>query len=160
MKIVEFDSVSRFYNGSKALDNISLEIEDKERTVILGPSGCGKTTILRLTAGFVAPDRGTISIDGEIVSRDGRIIKQPEQRNIGMVFQDLALWPHLSVMGNIEFGLKAKGFPRGERKSLILEMLNLVGMESYADRKPAELSGGSNSVWLLRGRWYLNPGFS
>ena len=142
MKIVDIDSVFKFYNGVRVLDSISLEIDEGERIVILGPSGCGKTTILRLIAGFIAPDMGSISIAGELVSRDGHIIRPPEQRNLGMVFQDLALWPHLSVKGNIEFGLKAKGFPKIERKHRIREVLNLVGMAGYADRKPAELSGG------------------
>ncbi len=142
MKIVDMDSVSISYNGETALDNISLEIDAGERIVILGPSGCGKTTILRLVAGFIAPDTGSISIAGEPVSRNRHIIKPPEQRGLGMVFQDLALWPHLSVTGNIEFGLKAKGFPKVERKRRIRRILNLVGMDGYAKRKPAELSGG------------------
>jgi len=142
MKIVKIDSVSKFYNGEKALDNVSLQIDEGERIVILGPSGCGKTTILRLIAGFIAPDRGSISIAGELVSRSGRVIKPPERRNLGMVFQDLALWPHLSVKGNIEFGLKAKGLPKIERERRVGEALDLVGMMDYADRKPAELSGG------------------
>jgi len=116
MKTVTLDSVSKSYKGEKVLDQVSLEINEGERIVLLGASGCGKTTILRLIAGFIAPDMGSISIAGELVARDGRIFRQPEQRNLGMVFQDLALWPHLSVKGNVEFGLKAKGLPKGERE--------------------------------------------
>lgn len=157
MKIVDIDSVSKFYNGGKVLDNISLAIDAGERIVILGPSGCGKTTILRLIAGFIAPDTGSISIAGELVSRDGHIIKPPERRNLGMVFQDLALWPHLSVKGNIEFGLKAKGLPKIERKRRIQEALNLVGMAGYADRKPAELSGGQQQRVALARALVLEP---
>ena len=157
MKIVDINSVSKFYNGTKALDNISLEIDEGERTVILGPSGCGKTTILRLIAGFISPDTGGISIAGEMVSRNGRIIKPPEQRNLGMVFQDLALWPHLSVKGNIEFGLKAKGLPKIERKRRIQETLNLVGMAGYADRRPGELSGGQQQRVALARALVLEP---
>ncbi len=157
MKIVGIDSVSKFYNGGKVLDNISLAIDAGERIVILGPSGCGKTTILRLIAGFIAPDTGSISIAGELVSRDGHIIKPPERRNLGMVFQDLALWPHLSVKGNIEFGLKAKGLPKIERKRRIREVLNLVGMAGYADRKPAELSGGQQQRVALARALVLEP---
>jgi len=141
MKVVLIDSVSKAYNGVKVLENVSLEIHERERIVILGPSGCGKTTILRLIAGFTAPDTGGISLGGETVSRDGRIIKPPEQRNLGMVFQDLALWPHLSVKGNMEFGLKTGGLPKIERKRRIRETLTLVGIADYADRRPAELSG-------------------
>jgi iron(III) transport system ATP-binding protein len=158
MKIVAMDSVSKFYGGEKALDNISLEINEGERTVILGPSGCGKTTILRLIAGFIAPDAGAISIAGKMVSGTGRIIKPPEQRNLGMVFQDLALWPHLSVKGNIEFGLKAKGFPKIERPRRIRETLNLLSMVGYADRKPAELSGGQQQRVALARALVLEPG--
>jgi len=158
MKIVDINSVSKFYNGGKVLDNIFLEIYEGERTVIFGPSGCGKTTILRLIAGFIAPDMGSISIAGEMVSRNGRIIKPPEQRNLGMVFQDLALWPHLSVKGNIEFGLKAKGISKIERERRIQETLNLVGMPDYADRKPAELSGGQQQRVALARALVLEPG--
>jgi len=157
MKIVDINSASKFYNGTKALDNISFEIDEGERIVILGPSGCGKTTILRLIAGFIAPDTGSISIAGELVSRDGRIIKPPEKRNLGMVFQDLALWPHLSVKGNIEFGLKARGLPKTERDRRIREVLDLVGMAGYADRKPAELSGGQQQRVALTRALVLEP---
>jgi len=142
MQIVALHSVSKYYNGEKVLSNISLEINKGERIVILGPSGCGKTTVLRLIAGFIAPNTGAVSIEGKLVSRSGRIIKPPEQRNLGMVFQDLALWPHLSVKGNLDFGLKAKGLPKKERKHRIHKVLDLVGMADYVDRKPAELSGG------------------
>ena len=158
MKIVDINSVSKFYNERKVLDNICLEIHEGERTVIFGPSGCGKTSILRLIAGFIAPDMGSISIAGEIASQNGRIIKPPEQRNLGMVFQDLALWPHLSVKGNIEFGLKAKGIPKFEREQQARETLNLVGLTDYADRKPAELSGGQQQRVALARALALEPG--
>ena len=157
MKVVHIDSVSKAYNREKILNNVSLEIDEGERIVILGPSGCGKTTILRLIAGFVAPDTGGITLSGEVVSRDRRIIKPPEQRNLGMVFQDLALWPHLSVKGNIDFGLKARGLPKIERKRRIRETLNLVGMVGYADRKPAELSGGQQQRVALARALVLEP---
>ncbi len=157
MKIIDIDSVSKLYDGEKVLDNISLEIAEGQRIVILGPSGCGKTTILRLIAGFIAPDTGSISIGGELVSKSGRIITPPEQRNLGMVFQDLALWPHLSVKGNIEFGLKAKGVPKTERERRIQETLNLVGMRHLAERKPAELSGGQQQRVALARPLVLEP---
>jgi ABC-type Fe3+/spermidine/putrescine transport system ATPase subunit len=157
MKIIDMDSVSKLYNGAIALDNISLEIDERERIVMLGPSGCGKTTILRLIAGFVAPDTGSISIAGELASKNGRIIKPSEQRNLGMLFQDLALWPHLSVKGNIEFGLKSKGMPKAERERQIKETLSLVGMRDYADRKPAELSGGQQQRVALARALTLEP---
>ena len=157
MKIVEMNSVCKIYNGTKTLDKVSLEIAEGERLVILGPSGCGKTTILRSIAGFIELDTGSISIDGELVSKNGRIIKPPEQRNLGMVFQDLALWPHLSVKGNIEFGLKTRGLEKIDRVRRIRETLNLVGMAEYADRKPAELSGGQQQRVALARALALEP---
>jgi len=140
--MVRIKSVSVSYNGQKALNDVSMDIEKGERLVILGPSGCGKTTILRLIAGFIAPDTGIISIDHRQVARDGHVIIPPEQRNLGMVFQDLALWPHMSVTGNIDFGLKATGIAKAERKRRIDAMLSLTDMTAYATRRPSELSGG------------------
>ena len=122
MKIIEFKNVSKYYKSSAAVKDFSLEVEKGERLAILGHSGSGKTTILRLLAGFIAPDRGSILIDGEVVASEGKILKEPELRNLGMVFQDLALWPHLTVKGNLEFGLKAKGLAvqvREDRKSVV-----------------------------------------
>jgi len=157
MKILQMNSVSKLYNGEKALDNISLEIEEGERAVIFGPSGCGKTTILRLIAGFIAPDRGSILIGGEIVSKNGRIIRPPEKRKLGMVFQDLALWPHLSVKGNIDFGLKTRGLQKIKREHRIREILDLVGMAEFEGRRPAELSGGQQQRVALARALVFEP---
>lgn len=157
MKILSMNSVTKIFDGKKALDDLSLEIKESERVVILGPSGCGKTTILRLLAGFAEPEKGSIFIAGELVSRDGHIILSPEQRNLGMVFQDLALWPHLSVKGNIAFGLKAKRIPKKEREERIHNILNLVGMEEFIGRKPDELSGGQQQRVALARALVLQP---
>ena len=157
MKIVKLDSISKTYNGVPALEKFSLEIEEGERVAILGSSGCGKTTVLRMVAGFVAPDSGSLSMGGDVVARDGQIITQPEQRGVGMVFQDLALWPHLSVKGNIEFGLKVKGQPKKERERRIRDMLDLVGLASCGDRKPSELSGGQQQRVALARALALEP---
>ena len=157
MKLIELDSVTKLYKGEKALDGVTLEIHQGERLVILGPSGCGKTTILRLIAGFIAPDTGSISMAGEPVSKDGRILVPPERRHVGMVFQDLALWPHLTVKGNLELGLKARGIPRAQREERIREMLDLVGMNGYQNRKPSELSGGQQQRVALARALVLEP---
>lgn len=157
MKIVEIESVSKIYQGRTVVNKLSLRIVEGERIVILGPSGCGKTTVLRLIAGFVAPESGTISIEGGLVSRDGRILIQPEDRNLGMVFQDLALWPHLSVKDNIGFGLKARGFPLVERERRIKDALELVGMTGFDDRRPAALSGGEQQRVALARALVLEP---
>ncbi|NOY23229.1 MAG: ABC transporter ATP-binding protein [Acidobacteria bacterium] len=160
MKIIELNSVSKTYNSgsARALDNVSLKIGRGERVVILGPSGCGKTTILRLVAGFIAPDSGSISVGGKLVAKNGRVIVPPEKRHLGMVFQDLALWPHLTVKGNIEFGLKARGIAKAERVIRIRDILDLVGMADYSRRKPAELSGGQQQRVALARALVLEPG--
>jgi ABC-type Fe3+/spermidine/putrescine transport system ATPase subunit len=142
MKTLEINDVSFSHSGVKALDALSLDIERGERIVILGPSGCGKTTILRLIAGFIAPDVGSISIAGDLVCRNGHILVPPEERNLGMVFQDLALWPHLSVEGNLDFGLRSRGMAKSERRQRIRTMLELVDLKAFSTRKPSELSGG------------------
>ena len=157
MKILRMDSVSKSYNGAEVLHDISLEIDSGERIVFIGPSGCGKTTILRLIAGFIAPDRGNVSLNGKRVSEGSRILIPPERRNLGMVFQDLALWPHLTVKGNIEFGLKARGVEKSDREQQIRKILNLVDMAEYPDRKPGELSGGQQQRIALARALVLEP---
>jgi ABC-type Fe3+/spermidine/putrescine transport system ATPase subunit len=157
MNIIEFKNVSKNYNGHPAVKNFSMKIDDGERIVILGPSGCGKTTVLRLLAGFIPPDSGEIIIDNQTVAAEGKIIKEPEERNLGMVFQDLALWPHLSVKGNLEFGLKAKKIQKNEREKCIPEMLKLMQMEKFINAKPAELSGGQQQRVALARALILHP---
>jgi iron(III) transport system ATP-binding protein len=157
MALIVFDSVSKIYSGKTVLRNFSLSVERRERVAILGPSGCGKTTVLRLLAGFIAPDTGTISIDGQVVANHGKIFVQPEQRHIGMVFQDLALWPHLSVEGNLEFGLKAQGIPKSQRAQRIHEILELVEMKAYLHARPAQLSGGQQQRVALARALVLRP---
>ncbi len=157
MNIVRMIGVSKSYAGVTALEDFSLAIAAGARTVILGPSGCGKTTILRLLAGFMAPDRGEVFLTDERVACAGRIIKTPEQRQLGMVFQDLALWPHLSVKGNLDFGLRAKGLARADRELRIATTLDLVGMAGYEQRKPAALSGGQQQRVALARSLVLEP---
>ena len=142
MNMIQMQSINMSYDQTRVLENLSLIVAAGERTVILGDSGCGKTTILRLISGFIAPDSGNIMLNGVLVAGDGVILVPPEQRHLGMVFQDLALWPHMSVMGNLEFGLKASGVPTIERVKRIKQMLELVGLADLASRKPAQLSGG------------------
>src|SRR6266542_636983 len=107
MALIVFDSVSKSYSSQTVLHDFSLSVEHGQRVAILGPSGCGKTTILRLVAGFIAPDSGMISIDGEVVSNNGKILQQPEQRRVGMVFQDIALLHTLTVDGALQIGSTA-----------------------------------------------------
>jgi ABC-type Fe3+/spermidine/putrescine transport system ATPase subunit len=154
---INFAAVSKYYGHRPALIDFTLAVEKRERVAILGHSGCGKTTVLRLLAGFVAPDSGVIAIDGEVVSADGRILKDPEERKLGMVFQDLALWPHMTVKGNLEFGLKAMGIPKSEREDRVGAFLRLIKMEDRTRSRPAELSGGEQQRVALARALVLEP---
>ncbi len=154
---VGFQNVSKRYRERVAVTELSLRVPPGERLVLLGPSGCGKTTVLRLLAGLAAPDHGQIDINGEVVATDGRNLKGPEGRGLGMVFQDLALWPHLTVGGNLEFGLKAQGVPATERRRRIGETLDLMQLQSYAEAWPGDLSGGQQQRIALARALLLSP---
>jgi spermidine/putrescine ABC transporter ATP-binding subunit len=137
-KIVEIDGVSKIYGGTvKAVDKLSLTIEEGEFVTLLGPSGCGKTTLLRMLAGFEMPDGGCIRLAGEDVTE-----RPPYRRDVNMVFQDYALFPHLSVARNVAFGLERQRLPKAEIGSRVENALALVGLADKAERRPHELSGG------------------
>jgi iron(III) transport system ATP-binding protein len=128
--------------GRSLLDAVELAIAPGEILALLGPSGSGKTTLLRAVLGFVTPESGAVRLDGETASIDGRISIPPEARRLGVVFQDLALWPHLSVYGNLAFVLGARSIPRRERRARAAAMLERVGLRGFERRRPADLSGG------------------
>ena len=157
MSSIRFQSVHKILGDRQVLQDLSLEVGPGERVAILGPSGCGKTTLRRLAAGLITPDQGCIAINGIPVAEGGRNLIEPEDRQVGMVFQDLALWPHLTVIGNLAFGLKVKGTPKQERLSRIHEMLQLVHMESQAHARPAQLSGGEQQRVALARALVLQP---
>ncbi len=157
MSEIIFKSVSKSYDQRPAVCDFSLTIARGERIAVLGHSGCGKTTVLRLLAGFIAPDKGLIEIEGQVVAEDGKTLLDTEKRNLGMVFQDLALWPHLTVKGNLEFGLKSQGMPARQRTHEIAEMLKRVHMEDYMESKPAQLSGGQQQRVALARALILQP---
>lgn len=140
--IVNIENVSKAYNKIPVIREMSLGIEKGERVVILGPSGCGKTTLLRMIAGFIHPDKGRLIIDGLTVADKRGSIIGPESRQVGMVFQDLALWPHMTGYKNIEFGLKAKKIPKTEIRERINTILEKVQMAQFRNTYPGELSGG------------------
>ena len=151
--VLEVTHLAHQYSGKTVLDNISFALEAGEIGCILGPSGCGKTTALRLIAGFEPPAAGHIRLLDQTVSEAGYAVP-PEQRGVGMVFQDYALFPHLSVAKNIAFGL-AKS-PRAERAERVKQMLHLVGLTGRGEAYPHELSGGQQQrVALARA---LAPG--
>ncbi len=140
--MIEFRAVSKVYHGRRAVDAVSFKIEAGERVVLFGPSGCGKSTVLHLIAGLIVPDSGYILINGELVASGSRNLRQPGERGIGMVFQDLALWPHMTVAENIEFGLRARRTGESERRQRVRDMVNLVRLGDYLNVRPGELSGG------------------
>lgn len=135
-------NITKRFASHQALDSVTLEIAPTESVVILGSSGCGKTTLLRLIAGLEIPDSGEIWLGDVQVAGPGRSLLPPYRRQIGFVFQDLALWPHLTVAGNLQFVLDALRVPRAERSRRIDEALKLVRIDGFAARYPHELSGG------------------
>jgi iron(III) transport system ATP-binding protein len=157
MSAIELKDVSKSYGARRAIDSVSLTVERGERVVLFGPSGCGKSTLLHLIAGFIPPESGEILIDSELVATAGKTLREPEERGIGMVFQDLALWPHMTVAENIEFGLRAQRYPDAERKRRVKSMVELVGLGDYLKAKPGELSGGEQQRVALARALALSP---
>ncbi len=135
--LVRFEAVSKRFEGSTAVDRLSLDIYEREFFALLGPSGCGKTTLLRMLAGFERPSEGRILLAGENIAD-----VPPHRRPVNMMFQSYALFPHLTVAGNVAFGLKQEGLPKSEIEARVHEMLSLVKLESFGARKPHQLSGG------------------
>jgi ABC-type Fe3+/spermidine/putrescine transport system ATPase subunit len=139
---VTLRNVTKRFASHPALDDVTLTVAAGESVVILGPSGCGKTTLLRLIAGLDVPDRGEIWLRNVQAASAGRSLLAPHRREIGFVFQDLALWPHLTVAGNLRFVLDSLKIPRVERSRRIEDALKLVRIDRFATRHPHELSGG------------------
>ena len=137
--LIELQELSRRFPGAQAVNRLSLVVEEAEVLALLGPSGCGKTTVLRLIAGFEVPDGGRIRLRGRLIAGDG-VMVPPEERGVGLVFQDYALFPHLTVADNIAFGLA--DWDRAERRRRVQVVLDLVGLGAVAGRHPHELSGG------------------
>lgn len=151
--VIELIEVTKSVDGKKIIDKVSLRIEEGMRTVIIGPSGSGKTTLLRLVVGFETVDTGKILIDGKDAS-----CLAPHKRNIGLVFQDLALWPHMTVKENIGFGLKSnRRFNNKEAQARIEDVLLLVDLKGHSNRYPSQLSGGEQQRVALARALILQP---
>ena len=154
---ISLDRVAFRRAAQDILSGVSLSIDAAEVVGLLGPSGSGKSTLLRIVLGLVAPDRGLVRLDGAAVSADGRILQPPEDRGLAVVFQDLALWPHLTVRGNLAFGLAAKHVPADERNERIVRVLRRVSLQGKEDRHPADLSGGERQRVAIARALVLEP---
>ncbi|MDD5466454.1 MAG: ABC transporter ATP-binding protein [Anaerolineales bacterium] len=152
MAFLDINNVSKLFGKTEAVTDFDLQIEKGELVSFLGPSGCGKTTTLRMVAGFEIPSTGTIVIDGEDVTN-----KPPNQRPVGMVFQAYALFPNMTVAGNIGFGMKIAKKPPEETKRRVDEMLDLIHMAGFGDRYPHQLSGGQQQRVALARALALHP---
>ncbi len=139
-----------------ALSNLDLEIGDSQFVTLLGPSGCGKTTTLRLIAGYLVPDAGTIHVNGKLLSSTGSVVS-PENRGMGMVFQNYAVWPHKTVFENVVFGLKLRKTPAAQMKDQVERMLALVNLAGLEGRFPNELSGGQQQRVALARSLVVEP---
>ncbi len=135
--LLSLSGISKQFDGKTVLDELSLKIDDGEFITLLGPSGCGKTTLLRMMAGFELPDRGTVTLSGMDITQT-----PPESRPLNTVFQNYALFPHMSVFDNVAYGLKMEKRPKAEIRERVEEALAMVQLEDFARRKPHQLSGG------------------
>ena len=153
---IAIDRVTKRFGTTVAVRGLSLQVEDREFVTLLGPSGCGKTTLLRLIAGFMAPDEGAIRVGAATLSTPAGVVP-PERRGMGMVFQNYAVWPHKSVYDNVAFGLQVRRVARAEiraRVARVLELVNLAGLDA---RYPNELSGGQQQRVALARSLVVEP---
>jgi ABC-type sugar transport system ATPase subunit len=142
MSAVRLVGVTKRRTSRAVVDRVSLEVAEGAFVGLLGSSGSGKTTILRMIAGLEVPDEGQIWIGSDLVAENGRNLLPPRARRIGFVFQDLALWPHMTVRESIDFVLESTGVPKARRPERILEAVRLARIEEHCDRHPDQLSGG------------------
>jgi len=154
--MIEMRDVSVRRGETAILDRVSFSIGD-EVVALAGPSGSGKTTLLRALLGLETPSEGEVRIGGRLMSTPGRSLVPPEDRNVAMVFQDLALWPHLSAHGNLAFGLRARGVAKDERERRIAVALTSVGLDGKGGKRPGELSGGERQRVAIARALVLDP---
>jgi putative spermidine/putrescine transport system ATP-binding protein/putrescine transport system ATP-binding protein len=150
---LEFQAVTKKFRSVAAIDGVSFDIVKGETVALLGPSGCGKTTILRVIAGFETPDAGSVRIGGLDMAR-----KRPYERNIGLLFQHYALFPHMNVAANVAYGLVHRGFAKPDIPRRVAEMLELVKLPGFGERFPNQLSGGQQQRVALARALATRPG--
>jgi iron(III) transport system ATP-binding protein len=153
---VELRGLTKRYGTNAVVDDVSLRIEHGLLVCLLGPSGCGKTTTLRLIAGFVEPSGGEIVVGERVVSSPARTLP-PEQRNMSMIFQSYALWPHMTVTENVAYGLKLRRLDRAVIAQKVAAILAVTKLEALAERYPGELSGGQQQRVALARALIVDP---
>ena len=153
--MIKLSNITHSYGANPVLHDLTINFQAKQLICLLGSSGCGKTTILRLIAGLEIPQNGHIVIENKIVTKNEKILVPPYQRNIGFIFQDLALWPHFTVYKNLAFGLDE----RNEKniKDKVLKMLDFFGLEEQAKKYPHQLSGGQKQLVAISRSLVLKP---
>jgi iron(III) transport system ATP-binding protein len=156
MAFIELAGIDKNFGSFKALSGIELAVAEREFVTFLGPSGCGKTTMLRTLAGFLAPDRGTVHVAGQCLSSPQAVVP-PEERRMGMVFQNYAVWPHMSVFDNVAFGLRLQKVSRAEIAGRVGRILDAVGLQGLAGRHPGQLSGGQQQRVALARSLVVEP---
>jgi iron(III) transport system ATP-binding protein len=152
MVSVHLEKVSKLFGSVRAVDNVSLNVQEGELFFLLGPSGCGKTTCLRMVAGFYEPDEGQLLFGTKAMNR-----VPPHLRNTGMVFQNYALWPHMTVFENVEYGLTLRKFSAEERRKKVMNALEIVQMTEHAQKSPNQLSGGQQQRVALARALVIEP---
>jgi iron(III) transport system ATP-binding protein len=153
---IRLEHLTKRFGELAAVDDVTLEIADREFVTLLGPSGCGKTTLLRLIAGFTAPDAGTIAVDGRVLSTPGTVVP-PERRGMGMVFQNYAIWPHKTVYENVAFGLEVRKIARAQARARVGRVLEAVNLAGFERRYPSQLSGGQQQRVALARSLVVEP---
>jgi iron(III) transport system ATP-binding protein len=153
---ITLEHVTKRFGELAAVDDVTLEVADREFVTLLGPSGCGKTTLLRLIAGFIAPDGGVIGVGGRVLSTPTAVVP-PERRGMGMVFQNYAIWPHKTVYENVAFGLQVRKVSRAEARTRVGRVLEAVNLAGFEGRYPSQLSGGQQQRVALARSLVVEP---
>ncbi len=145
-------NVVKLFGDVRAVDDVTVDVQRGELFFLLGPSGCGKSTFLRIVAGFYRPDVGNLYFDDRLMNEI-----PPHKRNTGMVFQNYALWPHMTVYENVEYGLNVRKLPKDVKRKKVAEVLDIVHMAEYADRTANQLSGGQQQRDALARALVIEP---